>query len=38
MKILFVTSDVHSYYDQLITGLNEAGFDENNEEHIFVSC
>lgn len=38
MKILFVTSDVHSYYDQLIDGLNEAGFDENNEEHIFVSC
>ena len=38
MKKLFVTSDVHSYYNELMTALNTAGFDINNEEHIFVCC
>ncbi len=38
MKKLFVTSDVHSYYDELMRALNQAGFDINNEEHIFVCC
>ena len=38
MKKYFVVSDVHSFYEEMITALNEAGFDLNNENHIFVSC
>ena len=38
MKKLFCTSDVHSYFDELMIALNQAGFDINNEEHIFVCC
>ena len=38
MKKLFVVSDVHSFYTQLIKVLNEKGFDKNNPEHWFVSC
>ena len=38
MKKLYVTSDVHSYFDELMIALNRAGFDINNEEHIFVCC
>ena len=38
MPKFFVTSDIHSYYDELITALNDAGFDENNEEHWLVVC
>lgn len=34
---LFICSDVHSYYTELMAGLKAAGFDINNEEHIFVS-
>lgn len=29
----FLTSDVHSYYDELIETLNEAGFDPKNHDH-----
>ncbi len=38
MKTLFVVSDVHSYYDEMIKALNEQGFDKENKDHIFVSC
>ena len=38
MKKLFVVSDVHSFYNQLIKVLNEKGFDKNNPDHWFVSC
>lgn len=34
----FVVSDVHGFYDELITSLQEGGFDINNPEHIFISC
>lgn len=34
----FVTSDVHSFYTLLKKALDEAGFDINNPEHIFVHC
>lgn len=34
----FVTSDVHSYFNELITALNDAGFDINNPEHILCIC
>lgn len=38
MKKYFVTSDVHSFYEQMMTALNEAGFDRENKDHVFVSC
>ena len=33
----FITSDIHSFYNELRVALNEAGFDKNNKEHVFVS-
>ena len=38
MPKFFVTSDIHSYYTELITALNNAGFDANNEDHYLVVC
>ena len=38
MAKLFVISDVHSYFDEMITALNEVGFDPNNENHWLISC
>ena len=38
MKEFFVVSDVHSFYDEMIKALDDAGFDINNKNHIFVSC
>lgn len=38
MKKLFVVSDVHGFYYPMIKALNDAGFDSDNEDHIFVSC
>ena len=37
MKKLFVFADVHSFYDELMTALNKAGFDYDNPDHIAVS-
>lgn len=37
MKKLFVFGDVHSFYDELMTALNDAGFDYDNNDHIIVS-
>ena len=34
---LFIFSDVHGYYDELMLALNNAGFDKDNPEHIIVS-
>lgn len=34
----FVVSDVHGFYDELISALNDAGFDKNNKDHWLVSC
>lgn len=36
-KKIFAVSDIHNEYDALIQSLNEAGFDENNPEHLLVS-
>ena len=33
----FIFSDVHSFYDELIRALNNAGFDKDNPEHVIVS-
>lgn len=38
MAKFFVTSDIHSYYTELIAALNKAGFDEKNEEHWLIVC
>lgn len=37
MKKLFVFADVHSFYDELMEALDQAGFDINNKDHIVVS-
>lgn len=34
----FIFSDVHGYYTELRQSLKEKGFDENNSEHIIISC
>lgn len=34
----FVISDVHGYYDIMIKALEDAGFDENNDSHMLISC
>lgn len=36
MKQYFVVADVHSFFDEMIEGLTEAGFDRDDPEHIFV--
>lgn len=38
MPKFFITSDVHSYFNELMTSLNEKGFDENDEGHILCVC
>jgi len=37
MKI-FAVSDIHSFYTPLITALEEAGFNQNDENHLLVVC
>lgn len=37
-KKYFIITDVHSFYDEMITALNKAGFDKNNPDHILISC
>ena len=38
MPKFFCISDVHGFYNEMITALNEAGFDPHNEEHWLVVC
>jgi len=38
MKTYFVISDIHSFYDEMIKSLDNAGFDRNNKEHILIVC
>lgn len=38
MTKFFIVADVHSFYIQLIKALKKAGFNKDNEDHIFVSC
>ena len=35
-KKMFIISDVHGYYDEMIKALEEAGYDENNSEHKLI--
>lgn len=37
-KKFFVTSDVHSFLDELMVALNEKGFDKDNKDHILCVC
>lgn len=37
-KKYFITSDVHSFFDQLMVALSEKGFDKDNNDHIFCIC
>ena len=37
MKTYFIFSDVHSYFNILMIALSDAGFDENNPDHIIIS-
>ena len=34
----FVFSDCHGYADELISALNEVGFDRNNPNHFLIGC
>lgn len=34
----FVMSDIHSFYNEMKSALDEAGFDINNNEHILIVC
>ncbi len=38
MKKYFITSDTHSFYNELIEELNNKGFDVNNKDHIIIMC
>lgn len=38
MPKLFVISDIHGFYYEMIEALNEAGFDPLNENHWLISC
>lgn len=37
-KMLFVVSDVHGHYTLLKAALDNAGFDEDNENHLLICC
>ena len=36
MKKYFITSDVHSFYDELKMALSKKGFQDDNPDHILV--
>lgn len=38
MPKLFVISDIHSYYDEMKNALDDAGFDQENENHWLIVC
>ena len=38
MKTMFCLSDVHGFFDEMIKALDDAGFDKENNSHIFVHC
>lgn len=38
MPKLFVVSDIHGFYNELIAALADAGFDESNKDHWLISC
>ena len=38
MKKYFCFGDVHSFYTELKSSLETAGYDKSNKDHIIVSC
>lgn len=38
MKEYFVIADTHSYFTKTITALKNAGFDQDNPNHIIIHC
>lgn len=38
MKKYFVTADIHGFYDPLMEGLRQAGFQRDNPDHILIVC
>ena len=38
MPKLFVISDCHGFYHEMLDALDNAGFDPNNEDHWLISC
>lgn len=38
MAKFFVTSDVHSFFDELMVTLHEKGFEKDNKDHILCVC
>ena len=38
MNKFFVMSDIHSFYDEMIKALQNAGYDENDPTHYIVVC
>lgn len=37
-KTYFVSSDIHSYYDEYLFSLSQKGFDINNPNHVLIIC
>jgi serine/threonine protein phosphatase 1 len=35
---LYVCSDIHGFFDEFKKALDEAGFEENNPEHLLIVC
>lgn len=35
-KKIFVCSDTHGFYNEMIKALNDAGYDENNSSHLLI--
>lgn len=38
MATYFIISDVHSFYNEMIKALNEAGYDKTNKNHVLICC
>lgn len=38
MPKFFVSSDIHSFYDEWMSALNAAGYDNKNEDHYLIVC
>lgn len=38
MPKFFIMSDIHGFYDEMKSALDEAGFDSDNEEHWIITC
>lgn len=35
-KTYFAISDIHGFYDEFITALNDAGYDKDNPDHVLI--